>query len=41
MVAGLPVGAAAELGMDLVAAVSVPGELSNEAPRSVFDILYV
>ncbi|NLW56053.1 MAG: patatin-like phospholipase family protein [Firmicutes bacterium] len=40
VVAGLPVGAAAEMGMDLVMAVSVPGELSQEAPRSVFDILY-
>ncbi len=40
VVANLPVGAAADFGMDLVIAVSVPGELSNEAPRSVFDILY-
>lgn len=40
VVAGLPVGAAAGMGMDLVMAVSVPGELNTEAPRSVFDILY-
>lgn len=40
LVAGVPVTAAAAMGMDLVFAVYVPGELNPEPPRSVFDILY-
>ncbi|HBK67998.1 MAG TPA: esterase [Firmicutes bacterium] len=40
VVAGVPVAAAAEMGMDLVIAINVAGELDSEAPRSVFDILY-
>ena len=40
LVAGVPVNAAAEMGMELVFAVNVGGELDTEPPRSVFDILY-
>ena len=40
LVAGVPVKAAAAMGMDLVFAVYVPGKLVSEPPRSVFDILY-
>ena len=40
LVAGVPVMAAAAMGMDLVFAVYVPGDLVPDPPRSVFDILY-
>lgn len=40
LVAGVPVTAAAAMGMDLVFAVYVGGDLVPEPPRSVFDILY-
>lgn len=40
LVAGVPVTAAAEMGMDLVFAVNVGGKIDSEPPRSVFDILY-
>ena len=40
LVAGVPVMAAAALGMDLVFAVNVASELDPDPPRSVFDILY-
>ncbi|NLC53231.1 MAG: patatin-like phospholipase family protein [Firmicutes bacterium] len=40
LVAGVPVKAAAAMGMDLVFAVYVAGDLVPEPPRSVFDILY-
>lgn len=40
LVAGVPVKAAAAMGMDLVFAVHVAGDLAPDPPRSVFDILY-